>query len=76
MNLVSNTGGLKETVVLAGGVPERMRAAAERIGSEQRAMSTRYELEYLSPITAGGAAVDVRAAREGATVLLSVRPPF
>jgi hypothetical protein len=76
-NLIQNTGGLYEFINLSTGLPERLKAMAERIAADHRKMANRWEIEYASDAKLQQPKVRVGIGRAGVTLQqISLRRPF
>jgi hypothetical protein len=75
-NLVDNTSGFRQTINTDNSLPARMKDIAERIDSDHRVMSTRYELAYDGDPTILAPVVQVAASRDDIRLKMSVRRPF
>jgi hypothetical protein len=75
-NLTTNVGGQFESMAIANALPDKMKALADRISGDHRAMAARYEVEYASDAKVAVRGLEVSVAREGAQIRLSARRPF
>jgi von Willebrand factor type A domain len=75
-NLTGNVGGQFETLAIANALPDKMKALADRIGADHRAMAARYEVEYTSDAKMAARGIEVSVPRAGAQIRLSARRPF
>jgi hypothetical protein len=76
MNVVENSGGFYESMAIANVLPDKMKALAEHIDANHKAMSDWYELEYISNDRSPTARVQVGTRREGVQLQMSFRRPF
>ena len=75
-NLVENTGGMYNAITTDFTLAEKMKAIAERLAADHRAMFNRYELEYNGDGKIQQPMVVVKAKREGVQIQMSPRRPF
>jgi hypothetical protein len=75
-NLVENTGGIYSSITTDFALAERLKAIAERLARDHRAMFNRYEVEYNGDGKILQPMVIVKAKREGAQIQMSPRRPF
>lgn len=77
-NLVTNAGGILETMTISNALPDKMKALAARLAADQTAMAGRYEIQYTSDAKAKpGAPIELAVAtRTDIRVSMSARRPF
>lgn len=75
-NLVENTGGLYNALVVDSGLPDRLRTIARRLAADHEAMQNRYELEFSGDSRLAQAIVNVSSARADVELQMSARRPF
>jgi hypothetical protein len=75
-NLVENTGGIYNSITTDFTLAEKMKAIAERLAADHRAMFNRYELEYNGDGKILQPMVIVKGKREGVQIQMSPRRPF
>ena len=76
MNAVKNSGGYYESMAIANVLPDKLKALAEHIDANCKAMSDWYELEYASDDRAQSAQIQVGTRREGVLLQMSINRPF
>lgn len=76
MNLIRNTGGIYESMIATNTLPERMKAVADRIATDHRAMVNWYEVEYTGDGKIREPRVEVSVARPGVLLQMSPGRPF
>ena len=74
--VVEKTGGFYELMAISNLLPDKMKALAEHIDANYKAMSDWYELEYASDDRAQSAEIQVGTRREGVLLKMSFRRPF
>jgi hypothetical protein len=72
-NLTQNTGGLFEAVSNTRTLADTLAKVGERIASDHKRMAAGYELEFVGAPPGPGTALEVGTAREGVTLLPSLR---
>ena len=75
-NLVQNTGGMYSPLVADSGLPDRLKAIAQRLAEDHLQMRDRYEVEFAGEAKAVQAIINVGVARAGVTIDMSPRRPF
>jgi hypothetical protein len=75
-NLVENTGGMYNALVVDSGLPDRLRNIAKRLAADHDAMENRYELEFSGDTKLTQAIVNVSSARPDVALQMSARRPF
>lgn len=75
-NLVENTGGMYNALVVDSGLPDRLRNIAKRLAADHDAMQNRYELEFSGDSKLTQAIVNVVSARPDVELQMSARRPF
>jgi hypothetical protein len=75
-NLVENTGGLYNALIVDSGLPERLKNIAKRLTDDHEAMQNRYELDFNGDAKLLQATVNVAAVRPDITLQMSARRPF
>jgi len=68
-------GGIYEFMNTSNALPDKMKAIGARLAADRRAMSTKYEIEYLTD-SADQKPIDVGVAKSGVTIQLSFRRPL
>jgi hypothetical protein len=76
MHVVKNSGGFYESIAITNLLTDKMKALAEHIDANYRAMSEWYELEYVGDSRAKDARVDIGTRRQGVLLRMSFRRPF
>jgi len=76
MNLVQNVGGMYSPLVADSGLPDRLKAIAQRLAEDHLQMHDRYEVEFAGESKAVQAIINVGVARDGVTLDMSPRRPF
>jgi hypothetical protein len=76
LSLTQYTGGRYEALAASSALPVRMKALGEQMAAHQRAMSAQYEVDFVSASKDPQAGVEVRVAREGASIGLSAGRPL
>jgi hypothetical protein len=77
MNLVENSGGYYESMVITNVLPDKMKMLAAHIDANYKAMSNWYELEFIGDGRAQGTLrVQVGSRRPDVRLQLSVQKPF
>ena len=72
-NLTQNTGGLFEEIANTRTLADTLAKVGERIASDHKRMAAGYELEFVGVPPGPGAALEVGTARDGVTLLPSLR---
>jgi hypothetical protein len=75
-NLVENTGGLYNALIVDSGLPERLKSIARRLAEDHEAMQNRYEVDFNGDAKVVQSTVNVSAARPEITLQMSARRPF
>jgi hypothetical protein len=75
-NLVENTGGLYNALIVDSSLPEKLKDIARRVADDYAQMQNRYEVEFAGDPKLPQAMVNVAVAREGVVLQMSVRRPF
>ena len=72
-NLTENTGGLFEEISNTRTLADTLARVGDRIASDHKRMAAGYELEFVGAPPGPGTALEVGTAREGVTLLPSLR---
>jgi hypothetical protein len=75
-NLVQNTVGMYQSIILDSALPERLKFVAERIAMDYDKMTNWYELEFTGDAKLATPTVNVGVARDGVRVEMSPRRPI
>jgi hypothetical protein len=75
-NLVQNTGGIYTPIVVESGLPDRLKAIAERLGDDHHAMADRYEVEFSGDAKLLQPTINVKVSRDDIRLQMSPRRPF
>jgi hypothetical protein len=76
MNLIKNSGGIYESMISGTMLPDIMKAVADRISSDDRAMVDRYEVEYAGDGSLQQPRVEMIVTRPGVRLHRSPQRPF
>jgi hypothetical protein len=76
MHVVENSGGFYESIAITNLLTDKMKALAEHIDANYKAMSDWYELEYVGDGRAQTAKVQISTRRDGVLLQMSFRRPF
>jgi hypothetical protein len=75
-NLIQNTVGMYQAIIVDTALPERMKFVAERIAMDYDKMTNWYELEFTGDAKLTTPTVNVNVSRDGVRVEMSPRRPF
>lgn len=76
LNLVENTGGIYQAIVVESGLPDRLGDIAERLVADYDLMKNRYEVEFSGDSKLLQPTVHVSVTRPDVRLQMSVRRPF
>jgi hypothetical protein len=74
-NLVQNTNGMYEPIIVDSAMPAKLKAIAERLIADHKRMADRYEVEFTGELKWDRAVVNVESTRQNVTLEMSPRRP-
>lgn len=75
-NLVENTGGIYNAIVVDSALPDKLKSIAKRVADDYALMENRYEVDFAGDPKLPQAIVNVAVNREGVVLQMSGRRPF